>query len=89
MQRSICTDSVCGGLRPLGQRRCNRCGLDTPCRPPVVGDTIAGGATAMPPAPGGAEPQGGTAPAGPDAQSRADDSPVFGTPVLPATFTTR
>ena len=43
----------------------------------------------MPPAPGGAAPQGGEAPASPGAQSQADDSPVVGTPVLPATFTSR
>ena len=88
MQRSICTDNVCGGLRPLGQRRCNRCGQDTPCRPPVVGDIIAGGATAMPQAPAGTQPQG-DAPAHPDAQPNNDDSPVIAAPVLPATFTAR
>ena len=90
MQCSICTDNVCGGLRPLGQRRCNRCGLDTPCRPPVVGDIIAGGATAMPQAPDGAQLQGGNAAADPDAQQQhTDNCPVVAAPALPATFTAR
>ena len=42
LQRCVCTDVACGGFRPVGARRCNRCGVDTRARPPAEGDRIAG-----------------------------------------------
>ena len=42
LQRCECVDSTCGGFRLVGQRTCNRCRQPTQCRPPVVGDIVAG-----------------------------------------------
>ena len=45
MQRCVCTDVTCGGFRRVGARKCNRCGMNTPARPPALGDRIAGPVT--------------------------------------------
>ena len=48
MQRSICADAMCRGLRITGRRHCPRCRAETSCRPPQPGDIIAGTANIGP-----------------------------------------
>ena len=91
MQRAICVDPSCGGLRPIGQRTCNRCRQTSHCRPPVVGDIIAG-STSVP------QPQEADSPAGEPASTMSDNTqsnenrdsePVQGPITLPDDFSMR
>ncbi|CAK0846886.1 unnamed protein product [Prorocentrum cordatum] len=42
LDRAVCSDPACGGIRRIGMTTCNRCRHSTPLRPLQVGDIVPG-----------------------------------------------